>query len=146
MSKSQKIKILLQNGLTPKDIEIITGFSYKYICNVVYDLKNPGVLLAANKRWRKSHRDKNSKHKRKLILVHQEITKPLAKNARQPWMVHEIEYLKTHGSTKTIKELALDLKRTYRAVQMAGHRFNIDLRGNKMGVNANRFRTLQAAE
>lgn len=169
MSKSQKIKVLLQNGLTPKDVEIITGFSYKYIHNISYDLKNPGVLLAVNKRWKKTHPDKiqrwkksnrdkirraqkrwkkthpekKAKYKRTNILRHQNATKPFAKNARQPWMIHEIEYLKTHGGIKTIKEMALDLKRTHQAVQMAGHKYRIDLRGNKTGVNSNRFRTLQ---
>ena len=95
------------------------------------------------KKYRAGGRNKNASFylaKKAVIRCHQEVTKPLAKKDRQEWTLQDIEYLKIYGAVKCIRELALDLGRTYVAVQNAGHRFRIDMRGNKMGINAQRFK------
>ena len=54
----------------------------------------------------------------------------------------EIDFLEKNAATMTIRQLALALKRTYMGVQLKAHRMSIDLRGNKMGANAGKFREI----
>lgn len=54
--------------------------------------------------------------------------------------MREIKYLETFGREKSMHQLALDLGRTYVAVQTAGHKFGIDLHGEKVGRGSARFK------
>lgn len=162
MSKRAEIEILLQQDQTPKEIAQLVGTSYEYVNNIVRDLRTPGKLAAAQKRYSKNHKRKRTAtaracsrrwkknnitkvalHKQKILTAHQNLTKPNAHNAGQEWTLRDIEYLRDHGLMKSIHELALDLRRTYAAVQSAGHRFKIDLRGNKCGAGGNRYRKVK---
>lgn len=156
MSKSAVILDLFNQGNTRKAISEATGLSYGYVRNVIWDFRTGGIKAAARRyrktdKWRAvaSKRNKTRRkyktgsfyrYQKKLVRRHQEETKPLAKKFRQEWTLQDIGYLKEQGQIKCMRELALDLGRTYRAVQAAGHKFGVDLRGDKMGVNANRFR------
>ena len=153
VSKAQQIRDLYKQGKELKEIQTITGFSLKYIYNVHGDVKNPGILnkrcklylkkhpgqkRAKNLKFRKNNPEKWAKIKKRNFHRHVIATRPHATNHRQEWTIREIKYLEECGQTKTIRQLALDLGRTYSAVLNAGLKFQIDLRGNKTKTPSSR--------
>lgn len=162
MTKRTRIEEIYKEGKGPREIHEITGFSYGYISNVIAEIRHPGTYNEARnrwlarggkkaagrpetrrankKRWKIRHPEKRADHDRQLATTHQNATLPSAARRYREWTLAEFEYLKNNGKTKSSRQLALELGRTYFAVRDAAHKFGINLRGNKMGANANRFR------
>jgi len=152
MTKRKQIETLSNQGLERKEIAKRVDTTLGYVNHILWGLKNPGKIEASqakfrkedggeyNKRWRKNNPESWKKIRARLVESCKKATVPVAKNHYQCWTTHEIEHLEKHGGEKSIRQLALDLGRTHIAVQSAGHRYSIDLRGNKMGANASRFR------
>ncbi len=154
MAKRPIIEALCKAGYKSVDIAQITSFSYKYITNIVSELKKPGTLKAARKRWlnsekgrawkqkkrpkererlktwKKLHPQYNIPYKRADFRKNQLVTKPHARKHRQEWILRDISYLQKFNGEKTTKELALDLGRTYSAVLGARNRYCVN-RGNE---------------
>ncbi|MBI2670204.1 MAG: hypothetical protein HYX20_03615 [Candidatus Yanofskybacteria bacterium] len=150
MTKRQQIAALLKEGLNYKEIAERIRSSYQYVANIAMDLRHPSCLSASiskfrqkyperRREWLKKNPEIKSKERKKILDFHQNITRPLAKNHWQRWTIKEIEFLEQHGKSMSIHELAIELGRTYMAVQMAANRFDIDLRGNKVGAGAAMF-------
>lgn len=148
-SKAQRIRDLFKQGKKTKEIHIITGFSLKYIWNIRDEMNNPGILQKRHKLWlkknpnyknklRKKNPENRSKHRKNNITKHMKATRPHAINYRQEWTTKDIKYLEQNGQSKTIRQLALDLGRTYGAILNAGHRYKIDLRGIKTKTPSSR--------
>ncbi|MDO8560634.1 MAG: hypothetical protein Q7R91_00245 [bacterium] len=157
MTKKTRIEDLHRRGETIGEIHAITGFSRGYISNVLSDIRHPGSSAAASKRWinknrsrvnkyrksyKKDHPEEHRKMQRLMNTKHQEITLPSARQRGQEWTMREIEFLETRGKELTILQIALALGRTYNGVQMKAHGLKLDLHGDKMGTNANRFKSL----
>jgi len=161
MTKMAVVKNLFNQGFKQKEIVEKTDFSYRTVSSYLYIIRNPesvkAVINPAAKIWREKNKDKiriyaergrkkfrkkypekRAESRRKNILNHQNATLPNAENHYQRWTIQEIEYLEKHGKTKTIEEIAIKLERSYLAIQMAGHRFGIDLRGNKTKTHSTR--------
>jgi len=141
-SKMAEIKRLLKEGqMGRKQIAERLNTTYGYVRLVAWDLKNPGALNKAvkdytegtghqkiaeyRKKWRTNNPKKRSARRKKDVMMRQEVTKPKAKNHRQGWTIRDIKYVEKNRSTKTIKELALELGRTFLAVQRACHKHSI---------------------
>lgn len=140
MTKRQQIEALLKEGKSRKEITAIINSSRNYVKNVARDLKKGLVTIAIKKYW-KSDRGKVVK-KRKLKIItdfHQKATMPRAKKRYQRWAKEDLEYLEEHGKKMSMHQLAVSLGRSYKAVQQAAFRWDIDLRGDKMGVNSGKF-------
>lgn len=159
MTKRARIEALAREGKTKEEICEITDFSRGYVSNVLCDIRHPGLLRAAQSRWaektgwrssraarearrqwRKEHRKDAAEHRRRTRTGHQKATLPLAQKRGQDWTPDEIWFLKKHGATMTIRQLALALGRTYVGVQLKTRRIGLDLRGEKMGAGAQYFK------
>ena len=163
-TKRQQIEALLKEKKSYKEIATIVNTSYWYVANVACDLKT-GSITASHKKWvdllmnqdggkgeeyRKNNREKQRRykknnpqirkaHKIKNLALHQKITVAKADNHHQRWATKDIEYLEEHGKELAIHQLALNLGRSYLAVQACAHVHEIDLRGDKVGAGAAKF-------
>ena len=168
MLKRASIEDLFKQGKKAKEIKEITGFSIKYIYNILLDISNPGILAKhdrdynrspkgieynrrrqkspkgiecrrkCTKKWRKNNKDAWSKIMKSNRIRHAMATRPNATNHRQEWTVREIEYLQMHGQTKTMIQIALHLGRTYSAINNAAQKYKIDMRGEKTKTPSSR--------
>lgn len=157
MKRRAVIERLWKEGDDQKTIVEKTGYSYRYVSNILWDLRNPGALKNAtdryvakhgqsktspelNKQWKKANPEKVKRYKLENFSAHQNRTLDRAENHYNRWTTKDIEYLETHGASKTIEELALELKRTYSSIQGMAFKCGISLRGDKMGGGGARFR------
>ena len=151
-TKRSVIEALFKEGKKIGEITETTGFSYGYVGNIISDIRCPGTLARTRKNyeksgrrreakqnWKKLHPILRSKYRKNMFNAHQDATRPLAVNSRQEWTIRDIEYLEQYGSTKTVRQMALDLRRSFASVQTKAFKMGIDLRGDKMGANAARF-------
>lgn len=159
MTKRAQIEKLYWQGKNVKEVIVLTGFGYGYVHNIFADIKKPGILNEASKRYLETENGRESRRvskkrnpklrahlKQSLVSRHQGATMPKARNYRQRWTMKEIEYLTKHGGEQTIHHLALELGRTYLGVQMAAQTHGVDLRGNKMGKEAVKFKGIYKEE
>ncbi|MDP3954532.1 MAG: hypothetical protein Q8Q06_03905 [bacterium] len=141
-SKRAEIERLLEEGkLSRKQIALTLKTTPKYVHLVAWDLRNPGILNKTvrdyqrrthyQKRWRANNPEKRASQRKKDVLTRQNHTRPRAKNNYQRWTIKEIEYLEKNRNTKTIKQLALDLGRTFMAIQVACSKYSITLEKEK---------------
>ncbi|MDO8557868.1 MAG: hypothetical protein Q7S09_01595 [bacterium] len=129
-------ELLEQQGLGRKEIVERTGFSYNTVGAYLYMLRNPEKAKAQMKawnssekgmasrkisssEWRKRNPAKEAKKKQVALEKNQKLTRSVARNHYQRWTIREIEYLQQHGPTKTRREHALYLGRTYKAIAHA---------------------------
>ncbi len=153
MTKAARIRELLTEGKRQIEIHRLTGYSHSYIGNVAEERQKPGIMRKRtakwlsknprdrqpyNKAWKKAHPEATRRFKRENLARHRVATRYRANNHYRPWLDEDKRYLRKFGQTKTIRELAIDLGRTYAAVLCAGHIFDIDLRGDKSGVPSTR--------
>ena len=157
MTKKQAIEDLARQGKGKIEIAALTGYSRPYIKNVIEEMRKPGVLRKRREKWlakfgsitqyrqtTEGGRNIIKRGGRALRANHYNATRPSARNHGKQWTTREIEHLEQHGKEKSIRQLALDLGRTYRSVQSAANKFGIDLRGDKMGANGNKFKEIYA--
>lgn len=146
LSKKSIIEALLKQGVKPIEIHKKTGYSYRYICNISLDLRNPGILYRSTRKWLesggkeklKTWRKKRGKlacereYQQRIRRTHWILTRQEAINHRQEWTIKDLDFLREHGGKITIHELAIALGRTYGAIQSAGSKFGISLKGEKI--------------
>lgn len=174
VTKKKRIDDLFKQGNKAQEIREITGFSLRYIYNIISDINNPGILAKrerkylgslrgietkrkstkkwrksniesvrksrrkSNKNWKKNHKDTWAKLMKLNKIRHAVATRPHATNHRQEWTMREIEFLQTHGQSKTVRQIALDLGRTHNAINCAAYKHKIDMRGDKTTTPSSR--------
>ena len=152
MTKRAKIEALYQSGMT--SIRLIvqaTDYNYGYVSNILANIRNPGILLGAYKRWlaknpyekyasfqrskkwKKDHPEKAAISRAHNLERHFNATFPQAIKRYQWWENEDIKFLRNNCTTLTIRQMALVLGRTYSGVQHKGHVLGLDMRGDKMG-------------
>lgn len=140
MTQRERMRRLMESGCSIQQITTKTGLGYRYVAATIWGLKNPQRRLAAAKRWKKRNPKWVARQRRDIRRKHREATLPHARNAHNRWVARDIQYLRNHGKSKNIRNLAKILGRTHKAVQNAGTRYRIDFRGDKIGAGAIRFK------
>ncbi|OGF61641.1 hypothetical protein A2662_00065 [Candidatus Giovannonibacteria bacterium RIFCSPHIGHO2_01_FULL_45_33] len=130
MTKREQIELLLKEGKKPREIHEINGFSLNYAYTVSTRVNYPDI---------------RAKHRKNMQNAHAEATVPHATRSHRQWNQNEKIFLLKNGKNMRIRDLAIALGRTYYAVQMYACKQGIDLRGDKMGANANRFKQQKEA-
>ena len=75
-----------------------------------------------------TEREAYIKAERERQQKNQDETALLAEKVGALWTDEELDYLRQWGTTKTCKEIALDLKRTFHGVRHTGKRYQIPLK------------------
>ena|SRR3989344_445065 len=151
MTKKAIVQALYDQGMTSqKEIALKTGFKYRKVCVLVWQIRNPEKYKLANrnrvKRWQTANRKKVTLKGVKARREHQKATLAQASKHYQEWLLRDIQYLRDNGGEQSIRQLAEYLGRTFRAVQVAAKKFKIDLCGNKIGAGSMQFKDVYNKE
>ena len=125
---TEEIRSLRNGGVPASEIAELASTTK---ANVNFRLSPTRHRRYAKERYRRlepTEREAYIKAERERQQKNQDETALLAEKVGALWTDEELDYLRQWGTTKTCKEIALDLKRTFYAVRLASMRYQIPLR------------------
>ena len=125
---TEEIRSLRNGGVPASEIAELASTTK---ANVNFRLSPTRHRRYAKERYRRlepTEREAYTKAERERQQKNQAETALLAEKVGDLWTDEELDYLRQWGTTKTCKEIALDLKRTFHGVRNTGKRYQIPLK------------------
>ena len=125
---TEEIRSLRNGGLPASKIAELANITKQ---DVSFRLSPTRKRRHAKERYRRlepTEREAYRKAERERQQKNQAETALLAEKVGDLWTDEELDYLRQWGTTKTCKEIALDLKRTFHGVRNTGKRYQIPLK------------------
>ena len=125
---TEEIRSLKNGGVPASEIAELASTTK---ANVSFRLSPTRHRRYAKERYRRlepTEREAYIKAERERQQKNQDETALLAEKVGALWTDEELDYLRQWGTTKTCKEIALDLKRTLHGVRHTGKRYQIPLK------------------